>query len=154
MCEGSVFSKKNWLLLILLHHEVDRLLTGITAQQKGTIARRYSNKTALHEKFLWSNSTTEPNNPDKGDMAMHTANDVGHLAMDTVHTVGHAAMDTVHGVGDLTFNTVNTVNKFVNDGFSPVSNLVNTGFNFAFSPFLSSGNSNHNNRSKMRKISG
>ena len=108
----------------------------------------------IHGKFLWSNSTTEPNNPDKGDMAMHTANDVGHLAMDTVHTVGHAAMDTVHGVGDLTFNTVNTVNKFVNDGFSPVSNLVNTGFNFAFSPFLSSGNSNHNNRSKMRKISG
>merc|ERR1711963_18681 len=81
-----------------------------------------------------------------GDMAMHTANDVGHLAMDTVHTVGHAAMDTVHGVGDLTFNTVNTVNNFVNDGFSPVSNLVNTGFNFAFSPFLSSGNGNHNNR--------
>ena len=30
-----------------VYYEVDRLLTGITAQQKGTTARWYSNKTSL-----------------------------------------------------------------------------------------------------------
>ena len=31
----------------MIDHEVDRLLTGLTAQQKGTTARWYSNKTSL-----------------------------------------------------------------------------------------------------------
>jgi len=31
-----------------VYYELDRLLTGITAQQKGTTARWYSNKTSLH----------------------------------------------------------------------------------------------------------
>ena len=31
-----------------VYYEVDRLLTGITAQQKGTTARWYSNKSSLH----------------------------------------------------------------------------------------------------------
>ena len=30
-----------------VYYNVDRLLTGLTAQQKGTTARRYSNKTSL-----------------------------------------------------------------------------------------------------------
>ena len=30
-----------------VYYEVDRLLTGITAQQKGTTARWYSNQTSL-----------------------------------------------------------------------------------------------------------
>ena len=30
-----------------VYYKVDRLLTGLTAQQKGTTARWYSNKTAL-----------------------------------------------------------------------------------------------------------
>ena len=32
-----------------VYYKVDRLLTGPTAQQKGTAARWYSNKTSLHE---------------------------------------------------------------------------------------------------------
>jgi len=39
-------------------YKVDRLLTGITAQQKGTTARWYSNKTSLFknssERLLWN----------------------------------------------------------------------------------------------------
>ena len=31
-----------------VYFKVDRLLTGLTAQQKGTTARCYSNKTSLH----------------------------------------------------------------------------------------------------------
>ena len=31
-----------------VYFNVDRLLTGLTAQQKGTTARWYSNKTSLH----------------------------------------------------------------------------------------------------------
>ena len=31
-----------------VYYKVDRLLTGLTAQQKGTTARWYSNKTSLH----------------------------------------------------------------------------------------------------------
>ena len=34
-----------------VYYNVDRLLTGLTAQQKGTTARWYSNKTSLH-KFI------------------------------------------------------------------------------------------------------
>ena len=33
-----------------VYYKVDRLLTGIIAQQKGTTARWYSNKTSLHRK--------------------------------------------------------------------------------------------------------
>ena len=33
-------------------HEVDRLLTGIIAQQKGTTVRWYSNKTSLSPWFI------------------------------------------------------------------------------------------------------
>ena len=32
-----------------VYYKVDRLLTGLTAQQKGTTARWYSNKTSLHK---------------------------------------------------------------------------------------------------------
>ena len=32
-----------------VYYKVDRLLTGLTAQQKGTTARWYSNKTSLYE---------------------------------------------------------------------------------------------------------
>ena len=35
-----------------VYYKVDRLLTGLTAQQKGTTARWYSNKTSLHTKNL------------------------------------------------------------------------------------------------------
>ena len=35
------------LFQLEVYYEVDRLLNGITAQQKGTTARRYSNKTSL-----------------------------------------------------------------------------------------------------------
>ena len=31
-----------------VYYKVDRLLTGLAAQQKGTTARWYSNKTSLH----------------------------------------------------------------------------------------------------------
>ena len=31
-----------------VYYKVDRLLTGLTAQQKGITARWYSNKTSLH----------------------------------------------------------------------------------------------------------
>ena len=31
-----------------VYYKVDRLLSGLTAQQKGTTARWYSNKTSLH----------------------------------------------------------------------------------------------------------
>ena len=34
-----------------VYYKVDRLLTGLTAQQKGTTARWYSNKTSLPEIF-------------------------------------------------------------------------------------------------------
>ena len=34
---------------IEVYYKVDRLLTGLTAQQKGTAARWYSNKTSLHD---------------------------------------------------------------------------------------------------------
>ena len=37
-----------------VYYKVDRLLTGLTAQQKGTTARWYSNKTSLY--FLKQNS--------------------------------------------------------------------------------------------------
>ena len=33
-----------------VYYQVDRLLTGLTAQQKGTTARWYSNKTSLMSK--------------------------------------------------------------------------------------------------------
>ena len=36
------------LFQLEVYYEVDRLLTGITAQQKGTTARWYSNKTSLY----------------------------------------------------------------------------------------------------------
>ena len=36
-----------------VYYKVDRLLTGLTAQQKGTTARWYSNKTFLHK--IWLN---------------------------------------------------------------------------------------------------
>ena len=39
------------------YYKVDRLLTGITAQKKGTTARWYSNKTSLLQKNL-ENSTS------------------------------------------------------------------------------------------------
>ena len=32
-----------------VYYKVDRLLTGLTAQQKGTTARWYSNKTSLNQ---------------------------------------------------------------------------------------------------------
>ena len=32
-----------------VYYEVDRLLNGLTAQQKGTAARWYSNETSLYE---------------------------------------------------------------------------------------------------------
>ena len=32
-----------------VYYKVDRLLTGLTAQQKGTTAQWYSNKTSLHD---------------------------------------------------------------------------------------------------------
>ena len=35
------------LFQLEVYYKVDRLLTGITAQQKGTTARWYSNKTSL-----------------------------------------------------------------------------------------------------------
>ena len=34
-----------------VYYKVDRLLTGLTAQLKGTTARWYSNKTSLHHKL-------------------------------------------------------------------------------------------------------
>ena len=34
-----------------VYHKVDRLLTGLAAQQKGTTARWYSNKTSLPNKI-------------------------------------------------------------------------------------------------------
>ena len=35
-----------------VYHKLDRLLTGITAQQKGTTARWYSNKISLYPNFI------------------------------------------------------------------------------------------------------
>ena len=35
-------------------YKLDRLLTGITAQQKGTAARGYSNKTSLKTVTIWN----------------------------------------------------------------------------------------------------
>ena len=37
------------LLVFQFYYKVDRLLTGPTAQPKGTTARWYSNKTSLHD---------------------------------------------------------------------------------------------------------
>ena len=37
-----------------VYYKVDRLLTGLTAQQKGTTARWYSNKTSLLGSKYWS----------------------------------------------------------------------------------------------------
>ena len=43
------FGKPTVLVFQLeVYYKVDRLLTGLTAQQKGTTARWYSNKTSLH----------------------------------------------------------------------------------------------------------
>ena len=36
-----------------VYYKVDRLLTGLTAHQKGTTARWYSNKTSLVFKVFW-----------------------------------------------------------------------------------------------------
>ena len=36
-----------------VYYKVDRLQTGLTAQQKGTTARWYSNKTSLHCKCIY-----------------------------------------------------------------------------------------------------
>ena len=36
-----------------VYYKVDRLLTGLTAQQKGTTARWYSNKTSLSKLFMF-----------------------------------------------------------------------------------------------------
>ena len=36
-----------------VYNKLDRLLTGLTAQQKGTTARWYSNKTSLHINMNW-----------------------------------------------------------------------------------------------------
>ena len=41
-----------------VYYKVDRLLTGLTAQQKGTAARWYSNKTSLLSKhFMFGNKS-------------------------------------------------------------------------------------------------
>ena len=47
ICKNSVFIAP-YINYIIKKDPVDRLLTGLTAQQKGTTARWYSNKTSLY----------------------------------------------------------------------------------------------------------
>ena len=44
-----------------VYYKVDRLLTGLSAQQKGTTARWYSNKTSLFRNAVFAGFSLLPN---------------------------------------------------------------------------------------------